>query len=290
MNGSSDPRGRNTPTYSLSEEHVELDPAFPVYMFAFSLSRDPISNLHCHDALEIGLCVKGNGIFIIGNSLQPYESEDIVVILPGQYHRAKSGTGMDDLWYFFYFQPGDWCPYDAAGLSGRLIASAEDPELLSLVKIFVAEMNADLPERKLIVAGLIRAIVGYLVRKERSARPAASAAPDRPRVIDERINKAIDFMFSSDTNDFDVNGLAARCNLSESHFRRLFREQTGMNPKHFKTKLQINTAMNLLRRRKLKIIHISEQCGFESLSSFNRLFSKETGLTPSQWRELQSRS
>jgi AraC-like DNA-binding protein/quercetin dioxygenase-like cupin family protein len=281
-------RGRGQPTYSLSDEHVGLDPGFPVFMFSFSLSREPITNLHRHDVLEIGLCVKGNGVFIIGNSLQPYEEGDLVVISPGQYHRAKSGTGMDDLWYFIYFNPEDWCDPGDTRLSGRLIGSAEDLELLALTRFFIDEMVSDFAERRIIVGGLIEAMVGRLLRLERSSPQQLESRLEKPRVIDDRINAALDFMISSESHDYGILELAGRCNLSEAHFRHLFKQQIGMSPKRFKTKLQINTAMNMLKHRSLKIVDISEKCGFESLSSFNRLFSKETGLSPSQWRAQQN--
>lgn len=274
--------------YSLSDESVRLDPDFPVFMFPFSLSREPITNLHRHDALEIGLCVRGNGIFIIGNELLSYDSGDIVVISPWQYHRAKSGTGMEDLWYFIYFNPEDWCGRRGVRLSGRLIAGADDPELPTLARLLVDEMNASLSERRLIVEGLIKTIIGRLLRLESSAPAAPGDRPERPRAIDDRINRALDFMISSERHDYGILELAARCNLSEAQFRHLFKEQVGMSPKHFKTKLQINTAMNMLKHRDLKIVDISEACGFESLSSFNRLFNKETGLSPSQWRLKQN--
>jgi AraC-like DNA-binding protein len=97
---------------------------------------------------------------------------------------------------------------------------------------------------------------------------------------------ALDFMISSENHSYAIRELADRCNLSEAQFRHLSRT-VGMSPKHFKTKLQIHTAMNLLKTRSQKIVDISESCGFESLSSFNRLFAKETGLSPSQWRSKQ---
>jgi AraC-like DNA-binding protein len=148
-------------------------------------------------------------------------------------------------------------------------------------------MNADIEERSLIIEGLIKAVVGRLLHLERARPLNPRGIHERPTAMDERINKALDFMISSESHNYSIIELAGHCNLSEAHFRHLFKEQIGMSPKHFKTKLQINTAMNMLKRRDQKIVTISESCGFESLSSFNRLFNKETGLSPSQWRAKQ---
>lgn len=280
-------RHRNQPAYSFSDESIKLDPDFPIFMFSFSLSTDPITNLHCHNVLELGFCVKGNGIFIIDNTLQPYEAGDLVIISPGLYHRAKSGGGMDDLWYFIYFNPEDWSVPDALRLSGKLVRNLDDRELSPLVRLLIDEVGADLAERRLIVEGLIKAIIVRLSRLEHAVPRHPIAPRSIPRVMDDRINVALDFMISSENHSYTIRELADRCNLSEAQFRHLFKEQVGMSPKHFKTKLQIHTAMNLLKTRSQKIVDISESCGFESLSSFNRLFAKETGLSPSQWRSKQ---
>ncbi len=284
MHRMSDSHGRNQQAYSLSDERIPLDPAFPVFMFAFSLSDDPITNLHRHDVLELGLCVKGSGIYIIDTTLQPYETGDIGVIGPGLFHRAKSGGGMDDLWYFIYFNPEDWGVPEGARLSGRLVRPLDDPSLKALVALLVDEMKHDYPGRASIVEGLIKAVTVRLLRLEESIPPGPVGMMDRSRVIDERISRALDFMISSESQGYSIRELATHSNLSEAQFRHLFREQIGMSPKRFKTKLQINTAMSMLRTEGGKIVDISERCGFESLSSFNRLFAKETGLSPSQWR------
>ena len=98
-------RRRTQPWYSLSQERVALDPRFPIHLLSFSDPQDPISNLHSHDALELGVCLRGNGVFIIGNTIHPYEEGDMIAIGPGVYHRAKSGIGMQDLWDFVFFHP-----------------------------------------------------------------------------------------------------------------------------------------------------------------------------------------
>jgi len=52
-----------------------------------------IDYLHFHNSLEIGYCLSGYGIFNINNQPSTFESGDIVVIPPGNYHLASSSKG-----------------------------------------------------------------------------------------------------------------------------------------------------------------------------------------------------
>jgi len=289
MIGNNHGRTGRIPEYSFSDEHISLDPDFPVFMFSFSVSHDPIRNLHCHDVLELGLCLKGNGIFIIGNAIQPYEAGDVIAIGPEVYHRAKSGAGMEDLWYFLYFNPEDWeAPANTPGI-GKLVGHGEDAGLSLLMTMLTDEIRDRLPDCKTGIRGLIITIMVLISRLERASVEDTMRRDSLPQVIDERINKAMDIMISAENHQLGIRELANRCNLSEPHFRHLFKEQVGMSPKHFKTKLQINMAMNMLKDKDLRVVDISEECGFESLSSLNRLFKKETGFAPLQWRTRQQK-
>jgi len=275
-------------SYSFTDEIIPLDPEFPAFTFSFSVSHEPISNLHCHNVLELGICLKGYGIFIIDNAIHTYEANDVVAIGNGVYHRAKSGAGMDDFWRFVYLNPADWGVTLSSQNIGCVIGARDDPLLFSLVGAIADEIT-DTPAgyracaRGLIAAGLVRLSRRLGESAERPAKPEETA-----KVVDPRINRAIDIMTEEGTAPRSIQEIAERCNISESHFRHLFRDQVGMSPKHFQMKLQIKTAMAMLKDKERRIVDIAEECGYESLSSFTRYFKEETGLSPMQWRSHES--
>ena len=271
--------------FSLSQKNIFLKPEFPVYMFSYSVSQDPIENLHCHNVLELGVCFKGRGIFIIDNNIYTYEEGSMVFIAPGIYHRAKSSAGREDQWQFLYFDPEDWsCPPYPPDAS-QMLARREDPELYSLMTILMNEIRLQRKNHVQIVKGLISSVSVLLersiddlkrVKYEDSLSPLAG--------VDERITRVMDLMINAEARQFTIRELSESCYLSESRFRHVFKEQVGISPKHFQSKLKLRTAMNMLRNKKMKIVDISFECGFHSLSSFNRQFKLETGLSPLQWR------
>ena len=65
---------------------------------------------------------------------------------------------------------------------------------------------------------------------------------------------------------------AALCQCSPNHFMRWFRQMTGQTFIIFLREYRLNAAAEALRTTEDTILSISEQCGFENLSYFNREF------------------
>ena len=88
--------------YLLKEEKVILPQEFPLIMFSHSVPHNPIAVLHCHNELEIGICIRGNGIFIIDHNIHIYEAGDVVAIAqrPGRGQCPPSaGQALSLQWY-----------------------------------------------------------------------------------------------------------------------------------------------------------------------------------------------
>ncbi|GEM_PF-2940803 len=275
---------RKMQNYSLLDERIKIDSDFPIFMFAHSVSEEPISNLHAHNVLELGICLKGHGIFIIDNDISPYDSGDIILIHPGVYHRAKSGAGVDDLWYFIYFNPEDWTEYWMPEHVNRLVHYFEDHVVFSLVNVLVEEIKSKRADREYIIAGLINSILVRIKRIEKKEAEKGIGSTGQNFKTDSRITKAIDILLNCGTESCEISELAQSCNLSESRFRHLFKKLVGTSPKSFQIKIRINTAINLIKSGERKMVDIAYECGFESVSSFNRHFRQETGMSPRQWR------
>ena len=72
--------------------------------------------------------------------------------------------------------------------------------------------------------------------------------------------------------------------LSESQFRRKFKQVFRLPPVQFILKLRILNAYSLLRSGSLTIGEVSNQCGFESQNYFARYFRQQMGGTPRDYR------
>lgn len=95
------------------------------------------------------------------------------------------------------------------------------------------------------------------------------------RFINEHYNESLTAEYLS-----DILG------LSVSHFNKLFKFYSGISFTQYLTKRRLTAAKDLLKTSaNNNIIDIALQCGFSSVSSFNRIFKNLTGYTPSEYRK-----
>ena len=82
--------------------------------------------------------------------------------------------------------------------------------------------------------------------------------------------------------------LAALCHMSLSTFKRRFKEAFKETPKKYIAGKKANKAAEMLKSNNHRISEIAYECGFETLSSFNRTFKASFGISPSDYRVNQN--
>ena len=101
------------------------------------------------------------------------------------------------------------------------------------------------------------------------------------------ISPALNRITNRYDESFGVREMAADCNLSETHFRRLFRQAMGYPPLQYLLRVRLQMAGALLRSTSRPIAQIAGDVGFSSLSSFNRQFQEYYGVSPRKWRNTE---
>lgn len=100
-----------------------------------------------------------------------------------------------------------------------------------------------------------------------------------------RIAYVISHMKENFQHSLSVNKLSEMACMSESHFFKVFKNETGLSPTEYLNQLRIEHAAGLLNNPNLKINSVFMDCGFESRSYFNRLFKRMKKLSPSQYQK-----
>lgn len=108
-------------------------------------------------------------------------------------------------------------------------------------------------------------------------------AEGKHKHTDSQIDKAVSYMRNNYTKNLSVSECAAEANMSESHFRRLFRQRTGRSPKEFITALRISKAKALLASGE-SIKRTAELVGWDDEFYFMRIFRKVSGISPGKFR------
>ena len=101
---------------------------------------------------------------------------------------------------------------------------------------------------------------------------------------DDRIERVLEFIRTSNDPQLGVPGLARHAGLSESHFYRLFRRQMRVTPARYLKDIRIRRAEYLLRTTNLSLQDILLQVGVVDRSHFLRNFKKLYGFPPSLYR------
>jgi two-component system, response regulator YesN len=84
--------------------------------------------------------------------------------------------------------------------------------------------------------------------------------------------------------DLHMIRVAAKFNLSPSHFSTVFSQEIGATFRDYLNTLRIDRAKELLRTTNLKCSEIAYQCGYNDSHYFSTVFKKKTGFSPQQFR------
>lgn len=77
-----------------------------------------------------------------------------------------------------------------------------------------------------------------------------------------------------------ISHYATLCGMSESNFRRLFRQYTGVSPVDHRNALRLSAARAKLQSGEYNVSEAALSSGFTNLSFFIRLYKKKYGHTP----------
>ncbi|MCP9320555.1 helix-turn-helix transcriptional regulator [Acetobacter persici] len=85
---------------------------------------------------------------------------------------------------------------------------------------------------------------------------------------------------------FDLDVLAALCDMSRFHFSRSFHNTMGQSPSRWFIQARMKQASHLLLHTDLPVIEVALTVGYKSPSHFAQIFRKTTGVSPRSYRAL----
>ncbi len=277
-------------------EPIHLPDAFPVHVGRHSPGTAPLTVLHQHDCLELGLCHAGAGVFVVEQKVLPFGAGDVSVINDREVHLARSAAETGSEWTFVSLDPARLWP---GGLPDRavlrtgalggpsfsnILSAREHPEVVELVRHLVAALETHGAAGAAVVRGLALAILGRLHRIAAAAGCDLLGQATGDREATARVAPALEHLARAYAEPVRVPDLAARCHLSEAQFRRVFAQATGQAPQAYLARLRVSMAATLLESTDAPVTRIALAVGYPSLSSFHRQFGKLMGMPPRAWR------
>ena len=288
------------PLYKFDYARIDLPEDFPFTVSPMFEQRDrEITALHSHNAIEFGICLDGSGIFVVEDKVLPFHAGDASVITNREMHLAQSTKGTSSHWYWIYvnlekilypaFHNSEIVGTDYLSGSGfsNIIPVSKCPEICSLIRQMAEIHYGKFPYKRERIISVLCLLMAEL-RSVFGTAPAISKTATRscfePDTL-QRIQKAVAYITNHYTEKIKIRELARLSGLSLTHFRRLFENALGKSPVQYLTQVRVAMASAELKQSRKPISMVAYECGFKTLSSFNRHFRKQTGVSPRDWRK-----
>lgn len=277
---------------------IRLDPDFPVSEPEFnSRGENPGVAPHIHDALELGYCFEGSGVFLIGKKMFSFKSGDAVVINSREVHIAKSNPGGTTSWGWMYLDPLHLLAENAGSLGeclsisrycGSSFNNVIDSSLHPLITDCIRRMMLEYRDKHKNYRDMVRALTWQLMiflRRYYEAGPPSPEEPVQDFSAVARIVPALEYIGENLEKNISVTELARLCFTSQPNFRKLFIKALQCPPQAYIQKLRLNIASALLKNTDTPILSIAQSSGFNNISNFNRQFKSHFGVSPRQYRK-----
>lgn len=261
------------------------------YAYEISMPRFEF-NWHYHPEYELTLITRGSGKRLIGDSHKSFGTGDLVLIGPGLPHTWITGSANRSdrqqkaiVIQFSYALLENWLGFaefrpirDMLHKSARGLSFSRSLAVESLLR--------SLPDKR----GLGKVVAFLHVLKKLSECNGvvlSSAAFTKPAGSDteRRINAVYNYVQDNFHRSVQLNDVARRVHLSPSAFCKFIRKVLNTTFSDYVNEVRIAHACKLLTETDRAVQQIASDCGFESITYFNRTFLKKKGIRPSNFRK-----
>ncbi len=162
------------------------------------------------------------------------------------------------------------------------------PDMRRRVLAIAAEVKEDIEPVQAGWPGLMRSylirLLTVLYRGWEWSEEMRSASPTKPSEVG-RIMPAIERRACPARTAAQRRRGGALCNLSNSHFQRLFIHAMGMSFLRFSLRARLASVANRLLQEEASVEDLAREAGFVDASHLHRHFVKHYGITPGQYRK-----
>ncbi|MFY0652702.1 MAG: AraC family transcriptional regulator [Cyclobacteriaceae bacterium] len=259
-------------------------------------------NWHFHVEYQIAMVLEGEGTRFVGDNISHFEAGDLVF----------TGSNVPHVWR------NDEQYFQNLGLMTHVIVIYFSPDFMGESFLNKQEMNGihELMQKAnlgLEVAGKTRDTIREIMKgmlhqeqfdgvlsllqilnilsgskdvkyinKEGYMNTVSDADSERMRLVHA-------YVLNNFKSDIKLETAASLANLSPTSFSRYFKARANKTFSDFVAELRISLACKLLLNDDHTIVQIAYECGYKTLSHFNRKFKQLTGTSPLKYRKAYNK-
>ncbi|MBE0653730.1 MAG: helix-turn-helix domain-containing protein, partial [Bacteroidales bacterium] len=257
---------------------------------------------HYHPEAELLLITKGYGKRFVGDSVEDFGIDDLVLL----------GKNLPHAWISdpVFYEPGTRKFCKSIYLQFNPDVFGEFIQRIPEIKTIHELLNFS--ERGISIHGQMREEVIRMVKRmpgqqgiyrfldlinilelisKCELRPLSSKDYLTTRFYSKstRINHVHEYIMENFKQEIPLKTAADIACMNESSFARFFKIQTGKTFSGYLNEVRLDFACRLLQGTELSITRIAYESGYNSLAYFNKRFREMTGSSPQKYRFLNNK-
>ncbi len=263
--------------------------------FRAAYINDTFGLWHFHPEYELVLNMKSNGTRIIGDSVELFDVNDMVLIggnIPHCWNYYKVDVSLPE-------KHGIMVHFKSSSLGEPFLLQHEMNSMKQLLKdadrgIVFSVDDAKKAEKYLIQMvsnkGIDKVIDFFNIIKilSQSEKRSYLCSENYKQAFDERGNKKMTAVYTYIRENYfkhiSLDKISKVVRMSPFAFSRFFKKNCGAGFVEYLNRVRTNKACYLLRETEYHIQDIAMECGFSSISNFNKQFRKAEGISPRDYR------
>ncbi|WP_166647076.1 helix-turn-helix domain-containing protein [Prosthecobacter fusiformis] len=247
---------------------------------------------HHHPEIELTLITEGYGQRLVGDTVEPFHSGDVVLLGPHLPHvwfsdaRCTVSSAI-----VMQFHPET---FGGGILKAQEMESIRTLLLLAARGVVIQGETAQEMQRRLSGLATLTPVQRLTLLVELLEKVALTAdhrcleakAPEETvsPVDRKRLDEVLRYIHANHQRALPLPEVARVAGLGPESFSRFFRRVTGHTYIETLIQIRLASALALLGESTDTIAAVAYACGFEDLSNFNRQFRRSYGITPSEAR------
>ena len=256
-------------------------------------------NWHFHSEYQLFVVLKGRGTRFIGDHMQAFKEGDMVLTGPNLPHLWKSDKAYHDP-NNNLITHGIAIYFPDTFLNNSVFQLEEFEEIAQMlhrssrgieVKGRTNKSITDMMKQMLLLKGadrlieLLRILLLMTDSQDCSLIADAGYINTSKESEKDRLGHVYEYVMQNFHQKVSLEKAAQIANLSVSAFSRFFKSRVNKSFSDFLTDVRISHACKLLHETDLNVSEVSYECGFYTLSNFNKLFRERIKKTPIEYRK-----